>query len=124
MIAGSLRKIPSSPTTISQTEGSEASDLTALIIISGEFPAPSPIAITVYLCIIGLYHLQSILNRKSDKEPMMIYYLHMCIEYDDEEAIEEFEELYSIIPELDENDEEEEEAQYDDFDDEQFDIDF
>ncbi len=46
----------------------------------------------------------------------------MCFD-DDDEAVEEFEELYTIIPEVD-TDPSDVESEYEDMEDEKFDIDF
>ena len=53
----------------------------------------------------------------------MRYNLAMCFD-DDEEAIEEIEELYTIIPVIDSGVDDSEERQYDDLDDEEFDCGF
>ena len=43
---------------------------------------------------------------------------------DDDEAVEEIEELYTITPVIDTDDEDDADPQYEDLDDEEFDIDF
>ena len=52
--AAAFLNTPSSPVTMSHTDGSPARLRTALMIISGELPAGSPIDTTVYFCMAGL----------------------------------------------------------------------